>query len=255
MDTAPAVPSPARAPREPRRLAAGQGVALWSEAWRIFCAAPLMWVLVVCAYAALSIVLVFIPVIGSLAHAVLTPVFLGGLMLGCHALARGQPLEFEHLFAGFKDGRLGPLAVLGLIILAAFIVVGIVCVGLALVTIGMSGLGAMMDYENPRALATLASASVGILFIVLVALVGGTLMWMAFWFAPALVAIDGVEPLAALKASFDASLANLVPFLVYGLVYIGLAIMASIPFGLGWLVLGPMLVGSCYASWRQVFGN
>jgi len=42
---------------------------------------------------------------------------------------------------------------------------------------------------------------------------------------------------------------------VYGLVYIGLAILASIPFGLGWLVLGPMLVGSCYASWRQVFGS
>jgi len=56
-----------------------------------------------------------------------------------------------------------------------------------------------------------------------------------------------------MKASFEACLANLGPLLVYGLVYIGLAIIASIPLGLGWLVLGPMMAGSCYASWRRVF--
>ena len=255
MDTAPAIPSPARAPRAPRRLPAGQGASFWSEAWRIFCVAPLVWILMLCAYVALSIVLFVIPVIGSLVHSVLTPVFMGGLMLGCHALARGQPLEFGHLFAGFRDGRLGPLVVLGLIVLAAFIVLGIVCAALALVTIGMSGLGALVDYGNPRALATLTGAGLGLLFLVLVAMVGAALVWMAFWFAPALVAIDGIEPLAALKASFDASLANIAPFLVFGLIYIGLAIVASIPFGLGWLVLAPMMVGSCYASWRQVFGD
>jgi uncharacterized membrane protein len=255
METTAAVPSPIRAPRVPRRLPAAQGMSFWSEAWRIFCAAPLVWILMLCAYVILSIVLVFIPVIGSLAHSVLTPVFMGGLMLGCHALARGQPLEFGHLFAGFKDGRFGPLAVLGLIMLALFIVLGIVCVGIALVTIGMSGLGVLMDYDNPRAWATLTGAGFGILFLILVALVAGVLVWMAFWFAPALVVLDGMEPIAALKASFDASLANIMPFLVYGLVYIGLAIVASIPFGLGWLVLAPMLVGTCYASWRQVFGD
>ena len=65
--------------------------------------------------------------------------------------------------------------------------------------------------------------------------------------------IDGVELLAAMKASFDGSMANLMPFLIYGLIYIGLAIVASIPFGLGWFVLAPMVVGSCYASWRRIF--
>ena len=44
-------------------------------------------------------------------------------------------------------------------------------------------------------------------------------------------------------------------FTVYALVYLGLAIVASIPFGLGWLVLGPMVVGSCYAGWRTIFGR
>ena len=257
METLPstaATPAP-RPKREPRRLPAGQGTAFWSEAWRIFQAAPLIWILILLIYICISIVLLFIPVIGSIAHTVLTPVFAGGVMLGCHALARGEPLEVGHLFVGFKDGRFGPLAVLGLIMLAMAIVLGVVCVAIALVTIGVSGLGALMDYNNANAYATLASAGAGIFFLLLIGLLGGVLIWMAIWFAPALVAIDGMEPLAAIKASFDASMANIMPFLVYGLIYIGLAIVASIPFGLGWLVLGPMIVGSCYAGWRTIFSR
>mgnify|MGYP006383154323 CR=1 FL=1 len=41
--------------------------------------------------------------------------------------------------------------------------------------------------------------------------------------------------------------------LVYGLIWIGLAIVASIPFGLGWIVLAPVMAGSWYASWRETF--
>ena len=54
MENAPAVPSPVRAPRAPRRLAAGQGVSFWSEAWRIFCAAPLIWILILCGQVAIK---------------------------------------------------------------------------------------------------------------------------------------------------------------------------------------------------------
>lgn len=255
METLPstAATPPARPTREPRRLPAGQGASFWSEAWRIFLAAPLVWILILVIYVCISIVLVFIPIIGSLAHSILTPVFAGGVMLGCHALARGEPLEVAHLFAGFKNGRFGPLAVLGLILLALAIVLGILVVAATLVTVGMSGLGAMFDYNNARALETMAGAGIFILFIVLIGLLGAMVIWMLLWFAPALVAIDGLEPVAAIKASFDGCMANLVPFLVYGLVYIGLAIVASIPFGLGWFVLAPMIVASCYASYRQIF--
>lgn len=255
METLPstAATPPVRPAREPRRLPAGQGASFWSEAWRIFLAAPLIWILILVIYVCISIVLVLIPVIGSLAHTILTPVFAGGMMLGCHALARGEPLEIGHLFVGFKDGRFGPLAVLGLIMLALAIILGVLVVAAAFVTIGMSGLGALLDYDSPRALATIAGAGIGIAFLMLIGLLGGMLIWMALWFAPALVAIEGREPVAAIKASFEACMGNLLPFLIYGLVYIGLAIVASIPFALGWLVLAPMVVASCYASWRQIF--
>jgi len=32
------------------------------------------------------------------------------------------------------------------------------------------------------------------------------------------------------------------------------AILATIPFGLGWLVLAPVFAGSVYASYRDIFG-
>ena len=43
------------------------------------------------------------------------------------------------------------------------------------------------------------------------------------------------------------------PFLVYGLIGLVFSIVASTPAGLGWLVLGPVLVGSLYASYRNIY--
>ena len=243
--------SPPAVMHEPRRLSAAQGASLWGEAWRIFCAAPGTWIAILLVYVAISIVLALIPVIGAVAHMVLTPVFAGGMMLGCHALARGAPLEFSHLFAGFQDNRFGPLALLGLILLALSIVFGIVVLAGLFATIGMSGLSALASHGDPWAVA--GALGVGFLVFLLLALVGGTLIAMAYWLAPALVVLNGMEPVAALRKSFDACLTNVGAFLVYGIIYIGLAILASIPLGLGWLVLGPMIGGSCYASWRQIF--
>jgi uncharacterized membrane protein len=56
-----------------------------------------------------------------------------------------------------------------------------------------------------------------------------------------------------MKASFVACLRNIVPFLVYGVILFVLAIVASIPFGLGWLVLGPVMAASLYAGYRDIF--
>ena len=78
-------------------------------------------------------------------------------------------------------------------------------------------------------------------------------VYMALWFAPALVALNEVAPLAALRQSFGACLKNIVPFLVYGVAFFGLGIVAVIPLGLGMLVLMPVFFASVYASYRDVF--
>src|SRR6476619_1074031 len=90
----------------PRKLPAPDGVGWWGESWRIFCAAPGTWLGMFVLFVVISVALVLVPVVGSLVHTVLTPVFAGGAMLGCHALARGEPLRVSHLFEGFQHGRL-----------------------------------------------------------------------------------------------------------------------------------------------------
>jgi len=60
---------------------------------------------------------------------------------------------------------------------------------------------------------------------------------------------------AAIKQSFGACLKNIVPFLIYGVVAFVLSIVATIPFGLGWLVLGPVLAASVYTAYQDIFGD
>jgi uncharacterized membrane protein len=47
----------------------------------------------------------------------------------------------------------------------------------------------------------------------------------------------------------------MLPLLVFGLVYLVLAVAAVIPLGLGFLVLGPVTVCAVYASYREIFGG
>ena len=70
---------------------------------------------------------------------------------------------------------------------------------------------------------------------------------------PALVVFHNMAPIDAAKASFAASLKNVMAFLVFGAIYIVAAIVASIPFGLGWLVLVPLLALCAYLSYKEVF--
>lgn len=254
--TAPA-PDDATSPAPPpRHLPAADGIGWWGESWRIFCAAPGVWLGMFVVFVVISIALMLIPVVGSLAHTVVTPVFAGGAMLGCHALARGEPLRIGHLFEGFQHGRLAPLCVLGLLGLALVVAIAILMVGTIFLTLGASGLAAIMDLGNPNFdYSALAAAGMSIAIVALVAVGLALLAAMAYWFAPALVVLNGETPVAALQKSFAASLHNFGAFLLYGIIYIGLAIVAFIPFGLGWLVLAPMIVGSCYAGWRTIFGH
>jgi len=91
------------------------------------------------------------------------------------------------------------------------------------------------------------------LIVVLVALALMLPLIMAIWFAPAIVVFHDVQSMAAMKASFAGSLRNFVPFLVYGVVGLGLAIVAAIPLGLGFLVYGPMLWATVYTGYRDIY--
>ncbi len=243
-------------PRAPRSLDAGRGAAWWGEGWRIFTASPALWIGIIVVIVLVSIVLNFIPIVGSIVQMLLWPVCTGGVLLGCHALALGRPLEFSHLLAGFQEGRAGQLLILGLIAFVATFVFAIAIMMFVFGAMGFSGMAGLMTGDPTMAMGS-AFAGMGIAALVAVpiALIAYGLFLMAWWFAPALVTLNRADAIAALKASFDASWKNLGALFVFGLIFIGLAIVASIPFGLGWLVLLPVMFGALYASWREVFGE
>ncbi|MES9846088.1 MAG: BPSS1780 family membrane protein, partial [Candidatus Sedimenticola sp. 6PFRAG5] len=76
---------------------------------------------------------------------------------------------------------------------------------------------------------------------------------MAYWFAPALVALDGVSAVTAMKLSFLGCLKNILPFLVYGLATTVLGLLAAIPFFLGLLVFVPVITASIYTGYRDIY--
>ena len=65
------------------RVTAGGGWGWIVEGWRLFVRAPGIWLVIMLIYFAISIVLSFIPFVGTLASALLGPVLAGGMLYGC----------------------------------------------------------------------------------------------------------------------------------------------------------------------------
>jgi uncharacterized membrane protein len=76
---------------------------------------------------------------------------------------------------------------------------------------------------------------------------------MAILFAVPLIVLTDCDVMSALRTSFFACLKNVLPFLVWSLVILVLAILASIPLMLGWLLLGPISMVSLYVAYRDIF--
>jgi hypothetical protein len=229
-----------------RAVGAGQGWTWIAEGFGLFRKSPGIWIAAVVILFVILIVLAFIPLLGAVATFLVMPVFVGGLLLGCRAQQGGGELELAHLFAGFKE-QTGNLIVVGALAIGAWI---IVMVPVALIV----GTGTIMAVLRGDA-AGVAALGGSFMLAWLVAIALSIPIYMALWFAPALVVLRGMAPIAALRESFFGCLKNILPFLVYSIVLMVLGIVASIPLGLGWLVLGPTLIASVYVSYRDIFGG
>jgi len=227
-----------------RGVGAGRGWDWIASGWGLFKRQPGTWIGLIVLTLVIFIAIGIIPFVGSLALALLGPVFGAGVILGCRALEDGGTLEIGHLFAGFRD-KAGSLIAIGALNLAAQVVIMVV---VGLIT-GASMFAMMRGGGQPDA------AGMGISMI-LAGLIAAALMIpvaMAVWFAPALVALNGRGTVEAMKESFSGCLKNIIPFLIYGIVMFVLAILASVPLALGWLVLGPVIAASIYTAYRDIF--
>jgi len=227
-----------------RAVAAGNGFDWLKQGWALFVVNPGVWIAITIVLLVVMLGLMIVPLVGSLAANLLTPLFGAGLLLACRKAADGDRLEIADLFAGFKQNT-GDLVLVGVLYMAAMLVVLLVVLLLG----GGSVVGGLM-LGRP---AGVGLALGGMLLALLLSLALSVPLFMALWFAPALVVFNNMPPMAALKASFNACLKNTLAFLVYSLIVMVLMFFAALPVGLGFLVLIPVLSGSVYASYRDIF--
>ncbi len=198
----------------------------------------------------LLMLLGMLPFVGIFLIAFIMPFLLTGLLVTAHKSLVGALAQVEDILIGFHDPRFRkPLLVLG-----GAMVVGAVLLFVSLYPLTGTILQALnMPQSEANVAETLAAMSEG--SPVSLMLQGGVMLvvLMAFFFATPLVVFENQEPLDAITTSLLACLKNIIPLVLFAVAILLLALLGSVAFGLGYLVLIPVLAGASYASFRDIF--
>ncbi|HMZ01261.1 MAG TPA: BPSS1780 family membrane protein [Rhodocyclaceae bacterium] len=237
----------ARHPR-PRHVSPADSLSWLGAGWRNFTHDPGVWIAISLIFFVMLVALLTIPLLGMMIVVIGFPVLVAGMVLGCDAQAKGQPLRVEHLFSGLKVH--GPhLALVGMFYLLGTFIAGFLPVLIAGALLTGFFMGDLSGYSGLAVV--LGSAAFGTAIIATVM----TLLITALWFATPLVVLKDTPPLDAMKMSLSACFGNLGAFTVLGVLIYVLSFLALLPLGLGMIVLVPVLAGTLYASYRDVFGG
>jgi hypothetical protein len=233
---------------EPKRLEANAGIKWIKKGYALFMKAPLLWIVLLAICFAAAAALSAVPVIGKPLTSLLMPVVVIGLMAGCRSLDGGDELELAHLFSGFQR-HTSHLITLG----------GIALVSQTLISeiLKMAGGAPLIDFlmghQAPADPAVFQQAIIGGGAAVMIGAALFTVLLMSMQFAPMLVFFRDVTPVAAMKLSLRAFTGNVGAMFVYGMVFMLLGLLATLPMMLGWLVLMPMVFTTLYASFCDLF--
>lgn len=234
--------------REPAGVPASHALAWVVMGWQYFKKAPSAWIAMTIIWIGGTLLLSMVPLVSLLVNLIF-PVLVAGMMMGCAAIERGEPLMVSHLFAGFKLPTSGRLIALGAVNIG--ITLGAIMLIAVLFSLFIGGAANISDPQELQA-AILADEASGMLLLLLLLLVMLPVI-MAFWFAPLLIAIDSRRVAEALQLSLRGCLKNALPMLLYGLLFLPLFILSVFLMGLGFLVVIPMLYASLYASYKDIF--
>jgi hypothetical protein len=225
-------------------VGAGHGWSWLTAAWHLFGRRPGLWIGMWLLFVIIMMGASILPLLGMVLPALFWPVFVAGFCIGCRTIEEGGELELAHLFAGFRE-RFGTLVGVGALSLLASLIIGMI-VGLTL------GIGAFtMLSGDAAAMSALAVPTIALIVLVWLALMLPVMA--AAWFAPLLVVFHQEGVVDSMKSSLFACVKNILPLLVYSVALALLAIVASIPLLLGWLVLGPMISLSVYTMYRDIY--
>jgi hypothetical protein len=233
-----------------RQVRAGQGWRWVVEGFLLFRKAPLIWIVLCMILTGIGLTLSLIPVAGEIVLYLASPVFAAGLMQGCRDLDAGGELELAHLFLGFRKDTRQLVSVGVVYLLGQLLILGImIAFGGDTMTKIFFGTGDI----DPSTLPPGEMSRVTVAMIV--GMVVSAPLMMMIWFAPMLVIFRGVQASIAMRLSFSACINNMLPFLVFGGIFLVMAFISGITFGLGLLLMIPLIFTSSYASYKDIFEN
>lgn len=244
-----------------RTAPAGNGINWLVDSFAIFSKYWLAWLVIDIFIIVLKVATFFIPVVGGIVTQILFPVFMGGLMLGCRSQDKGEGFLIEHFFSGFSNKFL-QLVTIGAIQMSGIFLIFIFCGLMLFFMVGgvdtiMGILQAAQNAMTAHDINRLFEVAGGMSLIVLAVALTGLALYVPLlvlvWFAPALIVLDDQDVITAMKNSFTGCMKNVIPYLAYGVIGLVFSIIASIPLGLGWLVLIPMMIISIYLAYKDIF--
>lgn len=212
--------------------------------FEMFRKSPKVWAAIFFAYLLISISLyLFLPLIGLILFYLVDPLFVAGFMLGCKAIDSGHKLEISHLFSAFKHNASRLVTLGGINLVGRIIIFGVI--GLVFVN---SGYDVYLDKIGQGDFDWLFSSSVELKLLIWLLVVAALMLplYMAYWFSPALVEFDEIEPFDAVHLSLKGCIKNAKVFLFYGfsLLAIIIAFFLAVAVIGGILGLITMLLGN-----------
>ncbi|MEO7402211.1 MAG: BPSS1780 family membrane protein [Burkholderiales bacterium] len=241
-----------------QRVAGGRGLAWVTGGYELFISRPLLWVCMSMAALAINGALTLFPIIGPLFALLCGTALNGGLMIAAQHLDSGEEVSFGDLFAGLKraPGALFAAGFLGALVMFGGLIIAVL--------IGGAGFASLIGSGG----SITGGAVIGMLGALAVGLTVAFVYCSIIWFAPALIAIEGVGALAALRGSAKACLRNVWSMTVYSLVLMTVAfggliilgvltavakVLGVIALALLALAMMPIVTASTYIAFREIF--
>ncbi|MCG3171542.1 MAG: hypothetical protein CALGDGBN_03164 [Pseudomonadales bacterium] len=235
----------------PRSVGAERGLTWLTEGWQPFARAPGQWIALTLLLLVAMTVCNALPVIGNLLSPFVYGVFAAATLLAARRARDGASTELLNDALAFgSHPALKPVVIVSAIHLGLTLVA--VMAGV-LIMVAISGLGALSSVIQGDS-GLLAGALAGLLPGLLLMMLAMAAITAMYWFAIPDVVFRGTEPWTAMCRSLRACVGNAVPLLVYGVLCMIAFVLAVIPFGLGLLVMLPVLFGSWLASYEDVYG-
>ena len=215
--------------------------------WNLFTKAPIIWVVMVIIIGLAVIIPALIPMVGFVISIFVAVLLASGFYYALQRADQGDTPTFDMLLQGAKDEpKRNALLILGAILLGVTLLVGLITAPFM-----NASISDLMTGGRPGVGGFGATMMLGLLVLLVIEV----LIAMAVIYAIPLIMFDGQSAIDAIKQSFKASVTNVIPFVLFGVIYFALAMIAIIPFGLGMIVLIPVTMCAVYCSYRAIFGR